>query len=393
MATYFFRNVGTAWNTSTNWSITSGGGATGAVPTNTDDVVFDTNSGNCTLTGTVGVCKSITWATYTNTYTQSATLTISGSIILGSSTTYAGSSATIINSSGTLTSNGKILPYPFTVSANATLTVAGGNNWIVTGIVTINTAVVVVINTTTTEQFEFRAGFSISAGAGNCTGTATILAAGTGTVTTSSRLSNNFTINTSGTITFGTMTYSLGTFTYITGTVNFGASTFTVPNSIGVVFNTPGLNFFNISFLGTGVTLNALLNVTNIMSFTNGQCTFDGTFGFTTSRLSYVSTPSVSNASIVLASGITYTVTTLLNLFPATNGGNLVGIKSSIPGSQAIFTLGYSANQTVMQTQVTDIDSSTGQTIWNFSAGILSNATNWNTLSSTSVQTSSAFIN
>jgi len=48
MATYYFRNVGTDWGTAANWSLTNGGGATGAVPTASDDALFTINSGNCT---------------------------------------------------------------------------------------------------------------------------------------------------------------------------------------------------------------------------------------------------------------------------------------------------------------------------------------------------------
>jgi hypothetical protein len=61
------------WNsTSTaNWSATSTTGATGAsVPTVADDVIFDANSGNCTLSTTgTRTCRSLTMTGYTNTMT------------------------------------------------------------------------------------------------------------------------------------------------------------------------------------------------------------------------------------------------------------------------------------------------------------------------------------
>ena len=53
----YWRGVGTDANTDTNWSLTSGGGATGHVPTSSDDAVFDLNSvgANCTMSAPLSV--------------------------------------------------------------------------------------------------------------------------------------------------------------------------------------------------------------------------------------------------------------------------------------------------------------------------------------------------
>lgn len=50
MASYYFRNTGSkAWNVGTNWSLTDGGGATGSIPTTTDNAYFSDLSGDCDL--------------------------------------------------------------------------------------------------------------------------------------------------------------------------------------------------------------------------------------------------------------------------------------------------------------------------------------------------------
>jgi len=67
MATRYFINAGTAWNNNANWSTTSGGAGPASFPTSADAAIFDTNSGNCTLT-TDASCLSATFTSYPNTF-------------------------------------------------------------------------------------------------------------------------------------------------------------------------------------------------------------------------------------------------------------------------------------------------------------------------------------
>jgi len=110
---------GTAdWNATagTKWSTTSGGGGGSAVPTDSDDVFLDGNSGavTVTLSGTQFI-KSLTCTGFTGTFDQaSALLLCYGSITLASGMTYSGTTSSIFYLLGsgaqTITSNGKAFP-------------------------------------------------------------------------------------------------------------------------------------------------------------------------------------------------------------------------------------------------------------------------------------------
>ena len=168
--------------------------------------------------------------------------------------------------------------------------------------------------------------------------------------------------------------------TYTSGAVTHtGTLTVNGPNTI--TFNTSGMSWNNIIVQGSSytITINSLLTVLGTLSFQNQNYTFAGTSGFTAATLSYTSTPVSTNTGIVLAPGITYTVTTVLNLYSATMGTYL-GIKSSAPGSVAYLKLNFGATQLVGNTQVTDIDSSGSQSIFTWQPGTISNTTNWKTL-------------
>jgi hypothetical protein len=134
MATYYFRNTGTGvWGTASNWSLTSGGGATGAIPTATDTAVFDNNSISCTLNTSNRVCQILSATTYTQTLNLSTfNLTVSGNIDLGSAMTLTTTTGSlIVNANSTITTNGKTMSVPFNIStAGRTLTFA--DNFVLT---------------------------------------------------------------------------------------------------------------------------------------------------------------------------------------------------------------------------------------------------------------------
>jgi hypothetical protein len=134
MATYYFRNAGVNWGDPANWSLTDGGGATGAVPSSTDDAVFTNNSGNCTVNTTNRVCQTLNFnggTGYTNTITFTFNISVSGAITLSSGMTFAGA-ATLRYFSGlnsTLTSNGKEVGVVFEFSCTANHTITFADNW------------------------------------------------------------------------------------------------------------------------------------------------------------------------------------------------------------------------------------------------------------------------
>jgi hypothetical protein len=98
MATRYWVNGNGTWGGSvtTNWSSSSGGANGASVPTSSDDVIFDNNSGVGTFTVTVSgsiQCKDITFNQNNRTLTctgNGGTLTISGNLYMGNFALFTG---------------------------------------------------------------------------------------------------------------------------------------------------------------------------------------------------------------------------------------------------------------------------------------------------------------
>src|ERR1035437_6874202 len=132
MVIYFFRNTGNVnYNVTANWSLTDGGGATGAVPTSSDDVKIANNSGNLTV-NVLSVAKSIDFTNFTGTLTMTSSITVSGNVTLVAGMNITGVGNLTINSAATLTSAGKTWTGGLIFAGSAqTFTLA--DNWIVNG--------------------------------------------------------------------------------------------------------------------------------------------------------------------------------------------------------------------------------------------------------------------
>ncbi len=122
---YFRSGTTLNWNTSANWSATPFPSySAGAIPNASDDVFFELQSANCVL-NVAGVCLSVNFSSYTNTFAfGNLSLTVSGNIILGSGTTYTRGTGTMISiGNPNLTSNSKIFNIPLVFqTAGRTLT-------------------------------------------------------------------------------------------------------------------------------------------------------------------------------------------------------------------------------------------------------------------------------
>lgn len=129
MASRYWVGGTTTWNgtAGTKWATTSGGAGGAAVPTSSDDVFFDGNSGASTVTiATVDApCLSINFTGFTGTFAGSTTqLQPVGSITLGSGMTWTFSGVLNWNGTGssTLTSNGITTTCTLTISGTGTMT-------------------------------------------------------------------------------------------------------------------------------------------------------------------------------------------------------------------------------------------------------------------------------
>jgi hypothetical protein len=149
MATRTWRGTTSVnWGTSTNW-------LEGAVPVNTDDVIFDATSSACTVNVT-GACSTINFTAYTNTITMTNTITVgtetrgtTAALSFGSSMNVSGSSAINVRrcSVCNITTNGFIWPNNLGLGNVAAVTGTTDNdttvinlndNLRVTGLVTLN---------------------------------------------------------------------------------------------------------------------------------------------------------------------------------------------------------------------------------------------------------------
>jgi hypothetical protein len=259
MAARYLVSGGTGnWNSTTNWSATSGGASGASFPVAADAVIIDLASGNANLTINVASsCTSITIANaHTGTLTMSNTLTISGNITLGSGMTSIGTSDIRKSGNGTLTTNGHIFSGGLTFPNSATLTLADDCNFLnfaCAGFVAVLSGVF---------TFRIRASLNIGNGVltsviGNIT---TVEMIGTGNLNgslggtpASTSPGPNLVINTSGTITqSATVNLVNTTVTRLSG--SFNANGQNVGLGLGVTFNTgASMVFFSMSRISSGV--------------------------------------------------------------------------------------------------------------------------------------------
>ncbi len=353
------------WGTIGNWSL-------GAVPTANDGntATFTAASPNCTVNTSARVCNSIDFTNYTNTITMTNQITVSGSVTLGAAMVIAGASALILNATATLTSNGKTWSNALTLQGT-TITYTLADNWTVGGTLTFGAAGVI----TTINGFTINCNGNFTQVGTGQTGTTIIALRGSGNWTVNAgTLSSSLTINASGTYTFvgATLTYNTGTITYTTGSfagtvpalVITGSST--LSTGTGLVWNN-----ITLATAATTLTLNSILTSIGTISV-GATIIFAGTNGFNTTNF----TCTTAGTSITFKNGITYTVTSVLTL-RGTTASNIVFISASA-GNQynLVLTNNGTSTQSVSFVNVTDANSSTGSTIWNYK-GTLSNINNW----------------
>jgi hypothetical protein len=361
MAARYFINGGSnnLWSTAGNWSATDGGAASGAIPTSSDDVFFTSNSPNCTQDST-GLGKTLTFTGYTNTFTNTNGLTISGNLTLVSAMTFIGVGGTTINAAATLTSNTKSLTGLLIITGGITVTLA--DNWTV-GSFTSSSGV----NILNSNQITCNGSFTV--GATSLSGTALVVLGGSGgTWGGSGIVYINVTINCT-TVTIGNVVLGGGTLTYTAGTVTTTSNTLTIAGNC--TLNTSGMSWNNVTCgtASTVVTINSLLTITGTLLTSANPLQFNGTSGFTTATWSCTGGGRV----FTLQAAVTYTITTA---WTSTAGQTFISSSGSV---QAIITLNQGASQTMGAVIATRIDSGGGQTIWDW-AGTLTTTTNWKLL-------------
>lgn len=274
MARYLVSGGTGNWNSTTNWSDTSGGAAGFSVPTSADDVIMDANSAGAAITVNVSSnAKSIDATNYTGTLTSNALLTVAGAVTLGSGMATAGTNILVVNTTATLTSNGT--PWNGSLTfAGATQTFTLADDWTVNGNVAQGAG-----NSGTVNGNILNIGGSLTTGAAVADGTTSYKMIGTGTLSGTGSLRHPLTINTAGTITIGATTYGGASITYAAGTIA-GTGLLTLSPVGGVLsMDTSGMTWPG------GITINlnctiTLLSDLNTVGLSYGgstsNCTING---------------------------------------------------------------------------------------------------------------------
>ncbi len=310
------------YNSTTNWSVTSGGASGASVPSVSDNVFFDASSGVGTATINVAsFCANLNLTGFAGTLAFTNNLSTTGTVNLGSGTyTVSGTAALRFQTATTITSNGSSWGGNIIFASNGTFTLA--DNLTVLGNLTFENFSPTINGNT------LNIGGNLTySSASNISGTTLFNFNGTGTWshTTIGRIQNNVTINTSGTLTLGTtIRYDTGTLTYTAGTVTTTGSTLNV--AAATTFNTSGMSWNNITITSGTQTLNSLLSANGTMTLSN-SIIFAGAAGFSVGTL--VSTASLTHQ---LVSTVTYTITTAFTCTAATDASRVL-FRSTIASS------------------------------------------------------------
>lgn len=263
------------YNSTTNWSATSGGASGASVPIAADNVFFNASSGVGTATINVASsCSNLNLTGFLGTLAFTNNLSSSGALInlgLGTYTvTGAGylrfGTAMSITSNGTNYTGNMAIATPVIITLADNLTCSGTFDFTASsGAMTLNGNTLNI------------SGSLLYSSPANISGTTAIVFNGTGTWsnTSTGQLRNNVTINTAGTLTLGTnVYYNTGTLTYTAGTVITTGSTLTI--GAPTTLNTNGIIWNNISITNAGfaITLGSNLTLTGTLSITGGALSF-----------------------------------------------------------------------------------------------------------------------
>lgn len=232
----------------------------------------------------------------------------------------------------------------------------------------------------------------------NVTGNLTMTASATGSGTTqinlvgtgtwintggpTTWLRNPVTINTSGTITLGASVSINNTTTYSAGTIDSvtNSNTLNVLESTLVGFGSTSSSYLNnLTFHGgTALTINTsaayFLGTVTTQTNTSFTVTSSSTFGFSTNILNFLVTPTTHTFKALTE----YFVRGQLNIY-GRPGVSTTTVRSSSIGAatRTKITLLYGATQKVFYTTTSAVDSSGGQTVWDYKGTIDSDTINW----------------
>jgi len=367
-----------------------------------NNFTINTPFGTLTITGNVYKTGN------TFTYIAGNISDTFGAVITGNATTCNVSGVTwtkfLVGGTTTLTSNINAVTFGTALNNNITFTLGGNTlnfthlelgstntttlptNWIAQNVELVNIANGVLNGNSITITGNFTQSAN-GAYSGTTTFTYAVPALSTGTWsnTGNGRLQNNLTINSAGTINFNGGHIGAGIFTYTAGTFNCQIGSTLYNSVLGTIFNGAGITWYNVVFGlpsglggGTSVILNTQLICIGTLTLNLSQTAFSGTDGTFDTYDFVLGSDASALRTTTLVSAKTYRVRQSFTCTQSTDAFRIL-LKSSIGGSQAIFTLDSGATIDVGFVNATDINSSLGRTIYSYD-GVLTNTLNWGML-------------
>jgi hypothetical protein len=347
------------FDSSTNWSTTSGGVSGASFPTLVDDIIIDANSLNAPITVNVlSACKSFTASNYTGTWNIANDFSVNGTTNTGNITLSAGMTITGIGSfikvptgtTGVITSNGVVFDCNFIFQAAAATTTT------ITGAMQVNKNLTFSLNSTAINTINSG---TISVGGdiihnSPVAGTSVLQMIGSTTATITQVatrfLQNNLIINKSGIWNQVDLYWgaSSRTLTYTSAVVNHTGILF-VGN--GGILNTSGMTWNTID-PSTGLNFTSICNANKLQKTANTiNINLGGTFGF---NINYLDLITSNTGNISFSSGKTYTINTSL-IYTAVSKNAQFRCNS---GANAIINLGANAFMKIYKVNILRITAS-----------------------------------
>ena len=215
----------------TKWATTSGGAGGASVPTQSDNVYFDANSGSGTVTlqTSTGNCLNLDFTGFTGTLAGNTNIVIVGGLTVSAAMTWTLATTLFLRApSGTfnITTNGKSLPCQLNIGNTGTT-----SEYVLGDALTCTNTITVTYGTFTTNGYNVTASSLVSSN------------------------SNTRTINLgSSTVTLSIAGAALNLFTQTNLTFNAGTSSIVLTNNAGAIAVATGLTFYDVSWTSTAIT-------------------------------------------------------------------------------------------------------------------------------------------
>lgn len=313
------------YNSTSNWSDTSGGSSGATVPTSSDDVIINSLSSNSPLViNVLSQCKSFVCSSYTGTISTPDYLVVNGVSAGGHITLSAGS---IVTGSGgfrkagsstgsIITSNGVAFDCNFDFASTATHQCNLTGTMVVNKNVIFSTISTTITTTIGTNTLQIGGDLIMNHPAGS---TLSIIFIGstTASIIQSPTSFSNFviTFNKTGILNISDFytTSASKTITYTAGVINHTGTLYLIGT---YTFNTNGMQWNNISFTSGSMVLTSLLKANTLIKTNSGALTFSGAAGFEVNNFEY----NVANSFILrFTAGRTYKIKNSVKITSTSN--------------------------------------------------------------------------